>query len=253
MAKADPFAKYTRANQPCKARIIASSSAEVGAGKTHWWFGAPGPIVVHSFDNGTKGVVEKFQDDKEIYVEAYDWLPDNEISQQEAIDLRDHFTEMFEDSITKARTIIVDRETDLWEIYRYAEFGAVNDSPKEYAGINKRYRKLVNSVKALDNVNLGILRGMKDIWSSKVNQNTGKMGLGSRSHREPAGMREVEALVDVNLEHYVIADTPARFGIRVGKARGPGSEFVQYQEFESLSFSEFGQLLFPDTSDEEWL
>lgn len=248
-SSSNPFARYTRADQPCKPRIIAGSFGEAGSGKTHFWMGAPAPIVVHSFDKGLEGVVEKFQDEKEIYFVSHDWSPTDEISQDEAKEIRDKFIEDYKHSLTVARTVVIDRETDMWEVYRYAEFGSPNDSPKDYDALNKRYRWLVNAAKATD-VNLGMLQGMKDIWSSKMNPNTGKVGLGGRTHRERAGMRELESLVHVNIEH---AREEGQFLIRVGKSRGPGSNVVQDETFSNLTFAEFGQMLFPDSSENDWL
>src|SRR5712664_1628954 len=66
------FARYTKADATYKHRIIAASYGEVGTGKTSFWLGAPGPIVVQTLDQGLEGVVERFTANKEIYVANYD-------------------------------------------------------------------------------------------------------------------------------------------------------------------------------------
>ncbi len=96
MAKpTDDFARFTKADAPVKNRILAQSAGEVGTLKTSFWLGAPGPTVVLSFDQGLEGVIEEYQDKKDIYVRTYNWVtaPGAEPDQQEAQDLRDQFTE----------------------------------------------------------------------------------------------------------------------------------------------------------------
>lgn len=252
MAK-DPFSRFIKADQGYKPRIIGASCGEYGTGKTHFWLSAPGPIVVQSFDQGMEGVVEKFQGEKDIYLAEYEWSPTEALGQREAIELRDKFIADFEHAVTVARTVIWDRETDIWELFRYSEFGGPNDAPKNYAQLNQRYRRLINMPKAVD-INFGCIQGMKDVWDSKMNNNTGKKTPFNTGNRKSAGFSELEGLVHVNLEH---VREGGEFRIRVGKARGPGSQDVQDQEFpvasEGNPFVEFAQLVFPGTSEEDWL
>ena len=63
-----PFNQFKRANEPSKPRIIGLSKGEVGTGKTSLWLQGPGPLVVFSLDEGLEYVVERYQDEKEIYV-----------------------------------------------------------------------------------------------------------------------------------------------------------------------------------------
>ena len=168
MAKVvDQFARYTRATTDIKPRLVAASVGEVGSGKTEFWLGAPGPIVVQTLDLGLEGVIEKFADQKEIYVASYDLAqaPGQEYTVAVAQAARDKFIEDFEHAISHARTIVWDRESDVWPLFFFAEFGT-DDAfaaapPKDWDRLKGKLRRLIAMAKASD-VNFGIIQGMKN-------------------------------------------------------------------------------------------
>lgn len=243
---------YTRADTTDKQRIIGLSIGEPGSRKTSFWLEAPGPIVLYSFDKGSEGVASRImreQPDKEIYVKEYEWTPTIDLEQSAAIDLRDEFTADFEQAIQKARTVVIDKEGDLWELFRYAEFGAPNDAPRNYPALNQRYRRIINMPKSLD-INFGLIEGMKDEWGSKVNKKTGAQGAASTGNRIRAGFGELDGLVHVCLQHTGVS--PDTWGLHVGKSRGPGGHEIAGQDFPALSFSDFAQLAFPESTPEDW-
>lgn len=255
--QADLWDRYVKAQGLAKHRIIGASFGEPGSGKTSFWLGAPGPIVIMSFDKGLEGVVERFQHDKDIYVAEYDWAPTETLEQDAAITLRDKFIEDYEYAVANARTVIWDKEDDIWELFRYAEFGEPKDSPLNYPALNQRYRQLINLPKGSD-INFGLIQGMKDEWVPKVNKKTGAQGAVGSGNRVRKGFKEIEGLVHINLEHRrrkVVDDTGATrsvFELAIGKARGPGGQDVQDQTFENLTFGDFGQLVFPDSEEGDW-
>lgn len=260
--KADLYARYTKATEPAKPRIIWRSTGEPGAGKTSFGLGAPGPLLVQSFDQGLEGVVERFQLDKDIYFKEYAWVPTDQLSQDDAKDLRDEFISDFEDALSSGsfRTILWDKETDIWEIFRYAEFGAPNDAPRNYPKLNQRMRKYVNLPKATM-LNFGLIQSMKDEWKTvaKVNSQGQVKDQGVKTdNRIAQGFSELEGLVHVNLHHrrqrVKMGEGlfESQFWIDVGKTRGPGASAVQDQSFENLTFVDFAQLVFPDTDNSDW-
>lgn len=244
-----PFAGFQKANQDYKHRLIGRSYGEGGSRKTSFWLEGPGPIAVFSLDQGLEGVVERYQKDKDIYVKEYDWSPTEELSQDDAVELRNTFLADYEMALEHARTVIIDKETDLWELFRYAEFGAPNDAPRNYPQLNQRYRRMVNMPKALD-INVGFIQGMKDEWVTvKKRDGSGEKGANS-GRRIPQGFGELEGLVHVNLFH--TGHSPDNWAIEVGKVRGPGVPDVADQRFEGVTFTELAMLIFPGTSEEDW-
>ncbi len=252
MAKADPFSRFTKAEDTPKQRIIGASYGEVGTLKTSFWLGAPGPIVVQSLDQGLEGVVEPhLKDGKEIYIAEYEWNPTEELDQDEAIMLRDKFIEDFEHAITVARTVVWDKETQVWELFRYAEFGAPNDAPRNYPQLYQRYRRYLNMPKSTD-INFGIIQGMRTPWVTKVNPKSGAQGAVKGNERERKGMDEIEELVHINIEHF-LDPTDKEFKLRIGKARGPGGRDIQNTVIPYVEFPEFAQLVFPDSEEGDWI
>lgn len=244
--------RFSKADADVKARIIGLSVGEVGTGKTSFWLSAPGPIVVFSLDKGLEGVVEEFQNDKDIFVQEYDWLPTEDTSKEDAEALRDQFIEDFEFALTRARTIVWDKETQIWELFRYAEFGEPNDAPRNYPKLNQRYRKYLNMPKAT-NANFGIIESMKDRWVTKAKSDgSGTKGFNT-GERVPQGFSEADEIVHMVLTH-VREDGEIKY--TVGKSRGPGSREVQDQTFTPLelkqAFTELAMLVYPDTTEEDW-
>jgi len=246
----DLFARFVKADQAVKQRIVWAGYGMPGTGKTHFSLTAPAPIVVFSLDRGLEGVVEPFQKKKDIYVAEYDWSPTEDLDQQEAIDLRDKFIEDFEDAVQKARTVIWDKETDVWELFRYAEFGAPNDAPRNYPALNQRYRRLINVAKASD-INFGCLQGMKAEWASKVNPKSGKSGAAATGAFIRAGFSELEGLVHVDLHHSYDKDEKS-YVIDVGKSRGPGGFNVQGETLAGIDFPTLAQMVFPESEEGDW-
>lgn len=253
--------RFVKAGTDVRHRIIAASFGEVGTGKTTWWLGAPAPIFIQSFDRGLEGVVEGIAADKDIRVAEYELMnPDGtELDQDRGIEVRDQFEEDYLYALKHARTIVWDKETDVYDCFKYAEQGSVyGDSgtkPLDWDKLHGRLRRLINAAKATD-VNFGLIQAMKNDWKKGgTNANTGKRGIVSTGDRVRKGMADVESLVHINIEHVRVPGgegEPSKFLIRVGKSRGPGSKDVQDQEFENVTFSEFAQLVFPDSSPEEW-
>jgi hypothetical protein len=252
--KNDSFARYQKADGSTKQRIIANSDGEVGTGKTTFWLGAPAPIVVQTLDLGLEGIVENFAAKKDIYVATYDLGQEvgSEFTVAKAQEAVVKFVEDFEHAIGVARTIIWDRESDMWPLFFFAEFGT-DDAfaaapPKDWDRLKGKIRRLIAMAKASD-INFGIIRGMKNEWTQKVNPKTGAKAASQSGNRVPSGMDDIDALTHLNLTH---KRNGHNFSIHVGKARGPGGHELQDQTLENVTFQEFAGLVFPDSDPTDW-
>lgn len=250
----DTFARYVRADTTSKQRIFANSDGEVGSGKSTFWLGAPGPIVVQTLDLGLEGVVESFAGNKDIYMATYDLGQEvgGEFTVAKAQEAVAKFVEDFEHAITNARTIVWDRESDVWPLFFFAEFGT-DDAfgaapPKDWDRLKGKLRRLIQMAKTTD-VNFGIIRGMKNEWVQKTNAKTGAKAATQSGGRVPSGMDDIDALTHLNFFHTRVGKD---FSIHVGKARGPGGHEIQDQTFENLCFQEMAMLVFPESSEQDW-
>lgn len=266
-----PFAGYERATATFTPRIIAALQGEVGSGKTEFALGAPGPIVVHTFDQGTEGVVEEHvARGKEIYLAKYDLgvAVGEAVTHEAVVQLRDQFIANFEADIARARTIIIDRENDLWSHHVFAETGTDDKfaaaPAKDWPKIKAKMRRLTAMAKAAK-INLIYIQGMRNEWGKIINPKTGNATSVPTGKRIPDGMEEITADVHIVMDMTRVdqPEGPSKFFLHVGKSRGPGSRLVQGQTFEvvkaddpeerpEFGFKEFAQLVFPDTGSDDW-
>lgn len=247
------FQKATADRNP---RTVWLASGEVGTGKTRFALTGPSPILVQSLDRGLEGVVEGIlgaDPEKEIYVKEYDWNPQDEnFNQQTAIDLRDQIIADFEFGLANARTIVWDKETDMWEVFRYAEFGGPSDAPKDYAKLNQRYFHLINRVKSTPGVNMCLIQSMKDEWGSEatVDRNSGakKMKPIQTGRRIRTGFSRLDEIVFFDMHH---RREKGEFFFDIGKCRQNAS--LSDQSMPAMTFAEFGTLLVDGTEESDWV
>jgi hypothetical protein len=250
----NPFDRFTRAsveNNPPKQRLIGLSIGEDGSRKTSFWLEGPGPVCVFSLDRGLEHVVDRYQDEKEVYVKEYDWNAASDSAQDDAIAIRDEFLLDYQQALEHARTILIDKETDLWELFRFAEFGAPNDNPKNYEALNTTYRKIFADAKSSD-VNLGCIERLKDKWGMQTGR-SGTQSLGRSGERVRQGFGELAGIVHLVLTHVGVG--PESWAVQVGKVRGPGALNVAEETYSFAAvpdFKTFAQMLFPDTDEEDW-
>lgn len=242
------WARYLKASPDYVPRIFGRSAGDVGSGKTHFWLTAPGPIVILSFDKGLEGVIEPFAEQKPIYLKEYEWAPakigDN-FTQADAQIMRDDFEKDWAHACTVARTVILDTESFLWELYRYAEFGAPKaDVPRDFEGVNKRYKWPMALPKKYP-INCGLIQSVKDDWSGA----TKKTGTQSSW-----GYRDLDKIVAVELNHYRddSQEGAKRYGIQIGKCRGPAALTLPGQRFQGITMPMLGETMFPETEEDDW-
>lgn len=260
--------RFERAtNEGRRYRTILRVVGEKGTGKTRLGLTAPGPILYRSFDDGLEGVIEEFLEERDdIYVKQYKWHPgsksakddDGEFNQDYAIELRDETEEDLAFALENGvRTVVDDKETDIWEMYRYAEFGGPSDAPKDYPALNQRYMAMINSVKGY-NCNMILIQGMKDQWATKKRTKASGQVVespGSTGVRIPAGFGRLDELVFAEIMCHregteFFFDFKADFDPEFGKCRQ--NKDLCGERISARTFSELGELLIEGSSEENW-
>lgn len=275
MAKTQGLAsRFELASADKKLRTILRVIGLHGTGKTRLALTAPDPILFQSVDYGTEGVVEEFvKQGKQIYVREYDWNPgDRELVDKDgdltdkgkarAQELRTQIEDDYDFALRNgAKTVVWDKESDIWQLYRYAEFGAPNDQPKDYAKLNARYTAQINKVKRHD-ANLILIQSMKDEWGTKTTRNSrgeAKATLTQTGNKVPWGYDRLDELVFAELccrredseagpEFYFDFCYPALPGF--GKCRQ--AAHLSGQSIPAMTFTELGTLLIDGSEEEEW-
>jgi len=227
-------------------RLVIRSWGLDKTGKNHFGFTGPSPIFGQYFDpGGTEGVADRFiagefGAPKEIKGVQYRFKK-SEMDQEAAIALRDQFIEDYEEALGSARVVQWD-ETEVWELFRWAEFNSESDAPRNYNILNARYRTLLQA--AYDSgVSLQLIQKMKEKWSTNAKGSPMPTGV-----YEPMGFKEANYIVQVNLEH--LWDHEQGFGVRVANCRQ--NMTLSGETFWGLDFPTLGQLVFPNSDESDW-
>ncbi len=211
------------------------------------WATARPPVVFLSIDiGGLIGTVDQLIADGivnpgDVQIAEYPWLPNEEgvYTQESAIETRDRFEA---DTVLAAAlegTVVVDKETQVWEMYRFAEFGAQNaaDVRREYGPLNTRYDGWINKLKGYD-CNVGLIEEAKEVWKGHNRTDT----------YEPVGYRTLAGLMYVDIYHF---EQDQEHMFRIGKCKHNSS--LQWQTIGATTFAELGTLLVPGSEESDWL
>lgn len=231
--------------EPVKAetphRLVWVSAGREKVGKNHFGLTGPGPIFGQYFDpGGLEGVAEKFLKaplgPKDIFQTQYRYNKKRD-DQEFAKDTKAQFIEDYEQALKWARTIQWD-ETEFWEVCRFAEFGRESAKGREYGPLNGEYRGLIQA--AYDaGVNLQLIQKVKEAWEN--DKPTGRM--------EPTGFKGAQSIVQVNLRHTWTQED----GFQTEVVNCRQNMGIAGETYSDLTHGELAQLVFPETTEEDWL
>jgi hypothetical protein len=245
--KKSTWGNFTPVKEVIPYRLIWRSYGPEKSGKNHFGLTAPGPIAIQSFDIGLEGVVEKFvKAGKDIRAVSYEFER-NDCTQAAAQALRDQFEEDYDIALQQGRSVIWDTESELWELFRFAEFGenaqgVSTDAPRNYVRLNSRFRDLVQ--RAYDSeANLQLIEKVKERW--KTNDKGSPVPSGQF---EPTGFKESGYLVQANIRHSW--DKENGFGLHIQNCRQ--NMAIAGESYYNVEFAEIAQLVFSESSEEDW-
>jgi hypothetical protein len=238
--------------------IIASSQGAAGSGKSHFWLTAPGPIAYFLFDpGGLKGLRNNpLFSEKEVRVQDYcsraniAKLPRDERVQR-SLEILQAFQEDWNRAVKLAKTLVIDKESLLWEIIRYAHNEVDSPTPKDFHELNLMYRGWVQDAEN-NGVNLGLIRDMHDTWGKIGVSRDGRPQQGFTGKYRPDGQKYVPGLVQINLEHRWDEDSREFYVKILEKCRLGEAKRLMSKEFPEMDFPMLGQLLFAGTTEEDW-
>lgn len=238
--------------------IRATSQGLAGSGKSHFWLTAPGPIAWFLFDpGGLKGLRNNpLFENTEVRVRDYCGdLNIGKLPKEERIAaslaVLEQFQEDWDLAIQHARTLVIDKESLLWECVRYAHDEVSSPTPKNFHELNLLYRGWIQDAE-INGKNLGLIRDMSDTWGKIGVSREGKPQLGFTGKMKPDGQKYATGLVDINLEHRWDSEESLFMVKILEKCRLGNATELMGQELPNLDFLTLATLLYPDSAPEEW-
>jgi len=222
------------------------------SGKSHFALSGPEPIGVINLDIGLDGVVQKWQDDKEIHVKdiSVNIQELKELTPQQAAQEADRaYTEVvraYRAVLGTARTVVWDNATEIWELLRMARFGKLDHvKPHHYGPVNAEYRELIRMAYDQDKTNLILLHKMKDEYVDDK-----RTGLVKR-----AGFADTGFLVQVNALSWREPGVPVPdcFNLTINDCRQNAELAEQTFSGNDFTFQALAMAVFPGTKEAEWL
>ncbi len=200
---------------PLRPRQIHEVSGMDKSGKTHYAISAPDPILYLSIDAGTEGVVQKAEENgKIIRVAEYrrPALPPSKNTDQIKALFQPVIATIeadFRRALTLPRgTVVVDTETELWEMAQLAYHGKVASVPPLQRSVsNGWWIELVRAAQD-SNVNLVLLRQQKDEWENYTENGENKSRTTGR--KVAIGNEKTQFLVQARLEARRIPGGPGK-------------------------------------------
>ncbi len=230
-------------------RLIISVCGMEKTGKNHFAFTAPGPIAFLSLDFGDEGVIEKFIDgtlaSKRIFRKEYK-IPnarrDRSSVIKDAAVVWEQLKSDFLFALNAARTVIVDTETECWELCRLALLGQLEQvKPHHYGPVNREYKEVFVKSAYESNANVIFLQRLKKEY---VNDKfTGGY--------EQAGYSGIPFDVQVNCRTFI--NPEGEFALFIDNCRQNGMLRNMTLTGPMISFQTLAGLVLPSVPPEAWL
>lgn len=279
-------------NVPRKRRIVIAIDGRERQGKTHFCLTAPGPIVYLDFDMGGEGVVEKAQAKGKTIIRTAPFVARPPETTDEDVQVLsqaewDRFKKSYDAFLTKpalsvngvkvkARTVIIDTGTEMYELLRLAWFGKLTQiSSFKYRETNSIMRDIVRAALESD-VNVILTHKMKAEWK----KGAGDDKQSKTGAYERAGFEEMGHLVQANLFAYrapLFGASDAKWKFKPGSGeahewtttaraeRGdlgfrvrfldsrhdPTLEGIELTD-DGATFTDVARMIHPDTTEDDW-
>lgn len=243
---------FIRAGIEITPRLIVCTQAMSKAGKTHWYLTGPAPIAVIDIDDGIHRAVKEFQSDKEIYVaryrRAFTEIRQNGNTAQAVMDAAaEQLEKMRTDyiqALKEARTVAVDGGSELYETVRLACFGRTEKVlGREYGPVNREMKLWLDLARNSD-ANVVFTHRLRDKYVN--DKKSGEL--------EMEGWKKFPYETDMVIQQWVEPNEPIpdRYHCTVLSC-GMNPE-LDGQDFNGVTadFSTIAQLVFPESSPEDW-
>jgi hypothetical protein len=236
--------------------LLVGTDGWPNTGKTEFALSAPGPGIVLCLDRGFDGVLDNprppaARRDDFAYKVIQVPLP-TQMAQPEYLDYWRAFYEQYKKALANpdARTVVLDGDSDSWELQRLAEFGKVTQVPPiAYANVNAARRAMI--ARAWDSGKIVISTNkLKEGYESQLDSNKKEVRLKTGKDARQ-GFPDMGYLYQVQLRHLYNKDDNS-FGIRILACKSDTSLTGLELWGEDCNFKSLVQTIYPQVPLKEW-
>lgn len=179
--------------------VMMNIYGDTGTGRTTFALTAPSPIVLFHSAEKIDGIVQQFSSQKEIHLYDFGVVfrdANKSLVQAQAREEFDRFTHAYYTAFSRARTIIIDTETDLWELLRQAHFGDVKPSggrlELNWGPVNAEWNTLFRHFRHQNTTNLMVISKTEDEYKEN------KSGFGTKTGKTiRKGQKNIPFMADI--------------------------------------------------------
>jgi len=252
-ASAPKKVEYKKATSEPPQRLVMSIDGMPKSGKTEFALSLPGPLVVHDFNFGLEGVVEKHLPHKEIFQFKYAVpitarLPGSTNSSlvEPASRVWEEFVTNFRASLQDMRSVVVDTGSEIWELLRLARLGKLTQvPPMKYGEVNAEFRQLTQLALNQNHANVIYIHKVKPVYKNEQKtEETERAGFGDIEY-------DVQTVLRTNRDYS--KSGADQFSLKIEECRA--NILATGKEFRAgdMAFSKVAHEIYPTISEDFWL
>jgi len=254
--------------RPVRRRLIMTTEAETGAGKSTLSFrGAPKPLLHFNLDNNIEPWEEQYAERRDIFIKHVEMPVDHD--QKECMELYRNLKALYKAAAMSGyfRTIHIDTGEKLWELIRWAYLGTVGfgEVPQASYMVPNANMRMYFDLAKQERMNLIISHHIKEEVKYK-----GRAKRGEEPDKEFTGKRVAEGwkhTKEMAQIHLVLAKDPAwnngdglwdtsdvanRYIATVAKCNARPDLEGHVFRGEEICFPAIGTMIYPASNWEEW-
>jgi hypothetical protein len=250
----DGFLSPQEVNKTKFKRFMLATEGWSESGKTEFAMSAPGPGVILSLDRGTDWLDNPHPPATRRNDFALKLIPRFMPHQVKQEDFQKNwmlYYELYLKAVNNpdCRTIIVDTDSDTWELQRLAEYGRVQGvMPLQYQTVNANRKAMWARAWDAGKIIIAINR-LKDEYTKSVNKE-GKEITVPTGGEERQGWPDQEYLFGMQIRHF--KNEHGQFGLKILKCKAnsewDGLELVG----EDCNFKSLVNVVYPQIDDKIW-
>lgn len=236
-------------------RLMLGTEGWSDTGKTEFAFSAPGPGIVICLDRGLDGILDNPNPPKsrqqDFAVKVIPRLLPTQATQPEyGTNWKLFYAEYMKALNNKdARTIILDTDSDSWELQRLAEFGQLQGVISlRYAGINAARKAMISRAYDSGKIVIGTNR-LEEEYETKIN-NAGKDVQVKTGNTRRQGFKDQSYLWGMQIRHFITEDK--QYALEIIKCKADSSLVGMKLIGEECNFMSLVSAVYPQIPLQEW-